>query len=202
MFYRPGTRDHGLPHNPFKAIVAPRPIGWISSLDRDGTANLAPYSFFNAFADDPPVVAYGTSGPKIGSDERKDSIANIEATGEFVVNIVSAKLTDAMNVTSQHFPAGTDEFEKAGLQKAPCETVSAPRVAAAPAALECRLFKIIDLPGGVSRMVIGEVTGIHFDDAVIRDGRFDVTAFQTVARLGYRDYAKVEHVFEIGRPDD
>lgn len=201
MFYRPGTRDHGLPHNPFKAIVAPRPIGWISTLDSDGIANLAPYSFFNAFADEPPMVAYGTSGPKVGSEERKDSIANIEATGEFVVNIVSEALTDAMNVTSQHFPAGTDEFEKAGLEKAACETVAVPRVAAAPASLECRLFKVIDLPG-VSRMVIGEVTGIHFNDAAIRDGRFDATTFKTLARLGYRDYAQVERVFEIGRPDD
>ena len=200
MFYRPGDSAHGLPHNPFKAIVSPRPIGWISTLDASGRANLAPYSFFNAFADNPPIVAFGSGARKVGVDERKDSAANVEATGEFVVNIVSAALMDAMNTTSQHFAAGVDEFEAAGLEKGECTTVAVPRVAAAPAAFECRLFKIIDLPGG-DRMVLGEVTGIHIDEAMVRDGRFDVTAYRPLARLGYRDYAVIEQVFELQRPD-
>lgn len=202
MFYRPGTKDHGLPHNPFKAMVSPRPIAWISTLNHDGSANLAPYSFFNAFADNPPILAYGTSGQKIGMDEDKDSLTNIRRTGEFVVNIVSATLTKEMNISSQHFSAGEDEFMRAGLEKADCETVAAPRVAVAPASFECKLFKEIDLPGDGDVMVIGEVTGIHFDPDCIRDGRFDVTSFEPLARLGYRDYAKVSEVFELSRPDD
>ena len=200
MFFRPGAHD--LPHNPFKAIVAPRPIAWISSVGADGSANLAPYSFFNAFSDAPPMVAYGSGNAKIGVDEGKDSVSNIAATGEFVVNIVSRALMAEMNVSSQHFPAGVDEFEAAGLEKAPSETVAPPRVAAAPAALECKLWKILDLPGGRDRMVIGEVTGIYIDEAMLVDGRFDVTRFQPVARLGYRDYAAVDTVFQLARPDD
>ena len=202
VFYRPGTDDHGLPHNPFKAIVAPRPIAWVSSLGPTGIANLAPYSFFNAFADRPPMVAYGSGREKIGIDEGKDSVRNIAATGEFVVNLVSRGLMSEMNVSAQHYPADVDEFEAAGLAKAACETVAVPRVAAAPAALECKLWQILDLPGGRDQMVIGEVTGIHIDDTLIRDGRFDVTLFQPLARLGYRDYAAVETVFELTRPDD
>lgn len=200
MFYRPGLDDHGLPHSPLKAIVAPRPIGWISTLDAQGRANLAPYSFFNAFSDAPPMVAYGSGAKKIGLDEGKDTVANVEATGEFVVNIVSEALIDAMNISSQHFPAGTDEFEAAKLEKGACQTVAAPRVAAAPASLECKLFKIIELPGG-DKMVIGEVTGIHVSEDALVEGRFDVTRFKTLARLGYRDYALIEQVFELQRPD-
>lgn len=202
MFYRPGTDDHGLPHNPFKAMISPRPIGWISTLNEDGSANLAPYSFFNAFSDAPPILAFGTSGRKIGIDEDKDSLTNIRRTGEFVVNLVSAKLVDEMNRSSGHFPAGDDEFALAGLEKAACKTVATPRVAASPAAFECKLWKILDLPGGRDKMVIGEATGIHLDPAHIRDGRFDVTSYEPLARLGYRDYARISDVFELNRPDD
>ena len=202
MFYRPGTNDHGLPHNPFKAIVAPRPIAWISTLDAQGRANLAPYSFFNAFSDNPPMVAYGSGRSKLGIDEGKDSVANIRETGEFVVNLVSYALRDAMNVSSQHFPAGTDEFETAGLSKAASETVAAPRVAEAPASLECKLWKILDLPGGQDFMIIGEVTGIHIDPAMLKDGRYDVPTVQPLARLGYRDYAVVNDLISLARPDD
>ncbi len=202
MFYKPGTKDHGLPHNPFKAMVSPRPIAWISSLDAQGRSNLAPYSFFNAFADDPPILAYGSGRDKLGVDEGKDTLSNIRTSGEFVVNVVSHAMVDAMNTSAQHFLAGVDEFERAGVTKADCETVAAPRVAQAPASFECKLFKIVDLPGGRNFMVIGEVTGIHMDETLVRDGLFDVTAYQPVARLGYRDFSKVSEVFELIRPDD
>jgi len=148
------------------------------------------------------MVAYGSGRSKIGLDEGKDSVANIRANEEFVVNLVPYRLRDAMNVSSQHFPAGTDEFEKAGLSKADCETIAAPRVAQAPASLECKLWKILDLPGGNDFMIIGEVTGIHIDPDMIRDGRYDVTTVKPMARLGYRDYAVIEELISLARPDD
>lgn len=199
MFYRPGLDPHGLPHNPFKALVAPRPIGWISTLDAEGRRNLAPYSFFNAFSDTPPMVGYASTGAK-ASGERKDTLANIRATGEFVVNIVSYALRDAMNASSAPLPAEADEFVHAGLTPAPCETVRAPRVAEAPAALECRLWRIVDLPGTGNALALGEVTGIHIDDAVLRDGMVDVTRYNPMARVGYHDYAAVMEVFPLRRP--
>jgi flavin reductase (DIM6/NTAB) family NADH-FMN oxidoreductase RutF len=200
MFYRPGLDPHGLAHNPFKALVAPRPIGWISSLDPRGRVNLAPYSFFNAIADDPPMVMYASTGRKIGLDEGKDTVANIRATGEFVVNIVSFALRDAMNASSGHYPAGEDEFARAGLTPSPSVVVGPPRVAEAPAALECRAWKVIDLPGPANVMVIGEVVGVHIADAVLAEGRVDVTRYAPLARLGYRDYAAVREVFALNRP--
>ncbi len=200
MFYRPGLDPHGLAHNPFKALVAPRPIGWISSIDAEGRANLAPYSFFNAIADTPPMVAYASTGEKGTPSERKDTLANIRATGEFVANVVSFALKDAMNLTSGPYPADADEFALAGLTPAPCRLVAAPRVAEAPAALECRLWRIVDLPGAANHLVIGEVVGVHIDPAVVVDGKVDVTRYQPVARLGYRDYAAVTEVFGMIRP--
>ncbi len=199
MFYRP-EEGHGLPHNPFKAIVAPRPIGWISSVDEKGRVNLAPYSFFNAISDAPPMVMFSSQGVK-GGGERKDSLANIRATGEFVVNIVSRELSDKMNLSSGAYEAGVDEFEIAGLTKAPSVTVTPPRVAEAPAALECRLWRVIDLPGENNAMVIGIVTGVHIDERHLKDGLLDVTSYQPLARLGYFDYAAVEEVFSLRRPD-
>jgi flavin reductase (DIM6/NTAB) family NADH-FMN oxidoreductase RutF len=200
MFYRPGLDPHGLRHNPFKALVAPRPIGWISTLDAAGRPNLAPYSFFNALADTPPLVMYASNGRKSGIDEGKDTVANIRATGEFVANVASFALRDAMNVSSANWPAGEDEFARAGLAPAASRVVAPPRVAAAPAALECRAWRLIDLPGEANVMVIGEVVGVHIDDAVLVDGRVDVTLYAPLARLGYRDYAAVREVFALGRP--
>jgi flavin reductase (DIM6/NTAB) family NADH-FMN oxidoreductase RutF len=199
MFYRP-EEGHGLRHNPFKAIVSPRPIGWISTLDADGRRNLAPYSFFNALSDTPPMVMYANNGRKIGVDEPKDSLANIRATGEFVANIVPFALRDAMNVTSGNYPSGTDEFERASLTPARSEVVSPPRIAEAPASLECRVWKILELPGENNVMVIGEVVGVHIDDAMLVDGKLDVTRYAPVSRLGYRDYAAVHEVFALSRP--
>ena len=200
MFYRPGQDDHGLPHNPFKAMVSPRPIGWISTLDEAGRANLAPYSFFNALADAPPMVMFSNTGTKPDQEGAKDSASNARRTGEFVVNIVSHALKDAMNVTSGAYEAGKDEFEIAGLEKAACETVAPPRVAAAPGAFECKVWQVLDLPGQGNVAVIGEVVGVHINDVVLRDGIFDVLAYKPLARLGYRDYTAVSELFALNRP--
>jgi len=191
MFYRPED-GHGLPHNPFNAIVSPRPIGWIATRGATGD-NLAPYSFFNAVAYDPPQVMFASTG-------RKDSLANIEAAGVFAVNIVGYALRDAMNVTSGSYPPGSDEFALAGLDKAECETIDCPRVAAAPAALECRLTEVVTLKGKGNFLILGEVTGIHISDDCLSDGRFDVTRYQPLARGGYKDYSVVREVFEMTRP--
>ena len=200
MFYRPNIDDHGLPHNPFKAIVSPRPIGWISSVDADGRANLAPYSFFNAVTDNPPMVMFSSTGAKPDQSYAKDSVANIRDTGEFVVNIVSMALKDQMNSSSGPHAAGVDEFEHAGIAKADCNIVTAPRMAASPASLECKLFKIVDLPGENNVMVLGEVVGVHLDDTVIVNGIFDVTRYTPLARLGYKDYTSVTDIFSLDRP--
>jgi len=200
MFYRPTKDAHNLPHDPFKAIVSPRPIGWISTLDANGIANLAPYSFFNALADNPPMVMFSSTGKKADQDYAKDTVANVRATGEFVANIVSFDLRDAMNASAAILPKTVDEFAHAGLTKADCEVIAAPRVAEAPAALECKLFQIIDLPGVHNHMVIGEVVGVHLSDAAIHDGIFDVTKYKPLSRLGYMDYSVVTEIFKMPRP--
>ena len=192
MFYRPED-GHGLPHNPFNAIVAPRPIAWVSTRSGDGHDNLAPYSFFNAIAYSPPQVMFA-------STSRKDSLNNIDKTGVFAVNIVEFAAREAMNLTSGGYPPGTDEFTLAGLDRSPCDTIDCPRVSNAPAALECRASRIIRLPGDDNHLILGEVTGIHMRDDCLVDGRFDVTRFQPLARGGYRDYSVVGEVFEMHRP--
>ncbi|MFT6773666.1 MAG: flavin reductase (DIM6/NTAB) family NADH-FMN oxidoreductase RutF [Paracoccaceae bacterium] len=195
---------HGLPHDPFKAIVSPRPIGWISSVDAAGRVNLAPYSFFNAIADNPPMVMFASTGRKIGIDEAKDSVTNIAATREFVVNIVSYALRDAMNLSSGGYPAGEDEFELAGLTKAASIAVAPPRVAEAPAALECVLHEIIELPTGtggiINRMVLGRVVAVHIRDELLADGLLDITRYVPLTRCGYKDYASATEVFQMTRP--
>lgn len=201
MFYRPED-GHGLPHNPFNAIITPRPIGWISTRSSDGIANLAPYSFFNGVAYDPPQVMFACTGAKDDQDNTKDSVANIRATGVFCVNVVEYAARDAMNASSAALGKDVDEFAHAGITAAECETIDCPRVADAPAALECRLTTITELPGAANRVVFGEVTGIHLRDNCLKDGRFDVTLFQPLGRMGYRDYTRVAEVFELLRPDD
>ena len=200
MFYRPEAPDHGLPHNPFKAIVSPRPIGWISTASADGMANLAPYSFFNALCDTPPMVMFASSGAKPDQTKGKDSLANILATKVFAVNIVSYALREPMNKTAASLGADEDEFAAAGLTKAAGVAIDAPHVAEAPAVLECKLFKVVDLPGAANSMVIGEVVGVHIKDDFIVNGRFDVTRYKPLSRLGYMDYAAVENVFELVKP--
>ncbi len=200
MFYRPED-GHGLPHNPFNAIVTPRPIGWISTRDGQGRRNLAPYSFFNAIAYVPPQVMFASTGAKPDQDGTKDSVANIRETGVFCVNIVEYAAREAMNATSATLAKDEDEFDRAGLTALPCETIQCPRVEGTPAALECRLTQIVDLPRAANRLVLGEVTGVHIRDNCLKGGRFDVTTFQPLARLGYFDYARVTEVFEMIRPD-
>lgn len=204
MFYRPAD-GHGLPHDPFKAIVTPRPIGWISTLDAEGRANLAPYSFFNGCGDAPPMVMFAQTGRKSRPEPVKDSVANIRATGEFACNIVGHSLREAMNASSGTYGAEADEFALAGLTKAPGTAIAAPHVGEAPAVLECRAVRIVDdLPSWRSHafniMVIGEVVGVHIDEACLRDGRFDVLAYNPVARLGYMEYTTVREVWEMQRP--
>ncbi|MDB5414327.1 MAG: hypothetical protein JWR10_2662 [Rubritepida sp.] len=199
MFYEPRL-GHGLPHDPFKAIIAPRPIGWISTLDAEGRANLAPYSFFNAVHSKPPMLAFT-------SETMKHSAANAIASGEFVFNLCTRALFDAMNISSGALGRGESEFEAAGLETAPSRVVKAPRVAAAPAALECRVvhsMRFNDLDGSPLEgwMIIGQVVGVHIDETYIRDGRFDTAAAQPLARCGYRDYAAVTEMFEALRPTD
>lgn len=200
MFYRPED-GHGLPHNPFKAIVSPRPIGWISTRSSEGVNNLAPYSFFNGVADAPPQVMFATTGTKPGPGEAKDSLTNIRDTGVFCVNIVEYAMMEAMNVTTEHFDAGVDEFARAGLRAAECDTIPCAWVGDGPAAMECKLTQIVELPGKSNTVVFGEVTGVHIRDSCLVDGRFDVTTYQPLARLGYMDYAVVREVFELQRPD-
>ena len=202
MFYRPGVEPHGLPHNPFNAIVTPRPIGWISTRAADGAENLAPYSFFNAVAYTPPQVMFASTSAKPDRGDTKDSVANIRDTGVFCVNIVSFALRDAMNASSGAYPRAVDEFDLAGVARAPCETVACSRVAEAPANLECRLTQVVTLPGEANHVVFGEVTGVHMRDDCLRDGLFDVTRFQPLARCGYRDYAVVREVFALKRPGE
>jgi flavin reductase (DIM6/NTAB) family NADH-FMN oxidoreductase RutF len=197
-FYEP-RHGHGLPHDPFKAIVAPRPIGWISTVDAAGRPNLAPYSFFNAFCEAPPLVGFASGGPK-------DSQRNAEATGEFVVNLATRRHAEAMNLTSAPWPPGVSEFAAAGLAAAPSRLVRPPRVADAPAALECRVVLILplkDLDGRPtpSTLVLGQVVGVHLAAAFLKGGLFDLVAAGTIARCGYRgDYTQVTALFEMLRP--
>lgn len=194
MFYEPGVTDikaeFGLPHDPFKALVQPRPIGWISTLSKDGVANLAPYSFYNALAADPPVVIFS-------SNSSVHSIRNACETGEFVVNTVTEELLGAMNASATKLDV--DEFDHAGLEKAPCRLVKPPRVAAAAAALECKLIQCIDLPGQNNRAAIGQVVGIHLDERILVDGK--VRNWVPAARLGYMDYCAVRETFTMPRPE-
>lgn len=201
MFYRP-EEGHGLPHNPFNALITPRPIGWISSRSADGINNLAPYSFFNGVAYTPPQVMFASTGTKDDQSGTKDSLANIEETGVFCVNIVAFEMRDAMNASSATLPKEVDEFAHAGLTATDCDTIECARIEGAPAALECKLTQIVTLPGVANRVAFGEVTGIHLRDDCLHDGIFDVTRFQPLARMGYRDYAVVREVFSLARPDD
>ena len=197
MFYEP-KNGHGLPHDPFKAIVAPRPIGWISTRSPTGELNLSPYSFFNAFSTNPFLVWFASGGVK-------DSVAFARDSGEFVVNLVGMELAAKMNASSVNAPRGVSEFGYAGLETAPSVLVKAPRVAGAPAALECRLTEIFepkDLEGRDHdiKVVAGEVVGIHIDDAMLTNGLFDNIKAGNVARLGYMDFSSVTEVFSMRRP--
>lgn len=197
-FYEPGS-GHGLAHDPFKAIVGPRPIGWFSTLDEQGQVNLAPYSFYNALGDAPPIVGFSSSG-------RKHSVRNIEATGEFVANFVTKTLAEAMNLTSIEVAPDVDEMAMAGLTPAPCRLIAPPRVAESPAALECKLLQVIQLRDLAGKpleqyLVLGQVVGVHINMAHLVNGRFDAASAQPILRAGYRgDYAEIGPMFEMLRP--
>jgi flavin reductase (DIM6/NTAB) family NADH-FMN oxidoreductase RutF len=204
MHFYAADQAHGLRHNPFKSLVAPRPIGWVSTVSRAGAVNLAPFSFFNAVADGPPMVVIACNGShKEGG--AKDTLANIRETGEFVCNIATWELREQMNHTSANAAHGVDEMALAGLAAAPSRLVKPPRVAAAPAALECVLHQIVELPstrpGVANNTVFGRVVGVHISRAIIRDGLIDMTQFRPIARLGYNDYTVVREVFTMVRPD-
>jgi flavin reductase (DIM6/NTAB) family NADH-FMN oxidoreductase RutF len=200
MFYDTRKNDHGLPRDPFKAIVSPRPIGWITSMSAKGEINLAPYSFFNAASDAPPIVLFSSEG-------RKDSLAFVEETKEFVCSLAVFDLRHAVVTSGIAFPRGINEMEQAGLAPAPSRLVRPPRVAASPCALECKLLQIVelnDLDGRPAHrhVAFGQVIGVHIDDRFIKDGRLDTAAMQPIARCGYSDYAVVDKVISIVRPRD
>ena len=201
MFYTTDKNDHGLKYNPFKAIVAPRPIAWVSTRSKSGQDNLGPYSFFNAMSDLPPMLGFNSGPVKAGIDEPKDSVTNIEETGVFCVNIVSADLMEAMNTSSGHYPHGIDEFEKAGLTKGQANLIDAPYVADSPVSLECKLHDILQMPApGNAKWVIGEVVGVHIKDEFIDGDFLRADRYKPVARLGYKDYTIVEKLVQMDRP--
>ena len=200
MFYESNPKAHGLAHDPFKALVAPRPIGWITAISVKGEVNLSPYSFFNAFSDQPNMVAFSSNG-------RKDALAFIEETGEFVCNLATYDLREAVNATSAPLARGENEMDHAGLTAAPSRVVKPPRVAEAPAALECKWLKTVPLEplgGGPAayHLVIGQVVGVYIDDRFIQNGIVDIAAMRPIMRAGYRDYfvATPETKFTMTRP--
>jgi flavin reductase (DIM6/NTAB) family NADH-FMN oxidoreductase RutF len=200
IFYEPGKRDRALlPHDPFKALVAPRPIGWISTRSPAGEVNLAPYSFFNAVGDAPPLIAFSSNGPK-------DSSSFAEESGEFVWNMTTYALREAMNASSAALPRGKSEFDYAGLEMADCVHVKAPRVKASPCALECKvteIFRLKDRHGAAmgNILTVGEVVGVHIDGSFVRDGKFDLAAAAPILRCGYAgDYATLGAMFKMTRP--
>jgi flavin reductase (DIM6/NTAB) family NADH-FMN oxidoreductase RutF len=198
MFYDAIKNDHGLRYDPFKAIVAPRPIGWVTTMSGKGDINLAPYSFFNGISSRPALVMFSSEG-------LKDSVSFVAETGEFVCNLATWDLREAMNATSAPLPRGVNEMERAGLAPASSRLVKPPRVKASPCALECKLIKIVPIEsaGGMAvdcHVVIGHVVGVHIDDRFIVDGLLDTAALKPIARCGYDQYAVVESVFSMRRP--
>lgn len=198
MFYDPRTEAHGLPHDPWLALIVPRPVGWISTVSPEGVPNLAPYSSFNTLSSNPPFLMFS-------SDEAKDSITNAEATGYFCVNIATFGLRNAMNRSAARYPADQDEFAITGLGSAPCRNISCVYVAESPVSIECRLSQVITLApstGAVctNRVAIGEVVGIRIDESVMRDGMVDIDLLKPLGRLGYREYTVPPRSFEMIRP--
>ncbi|MFV0298008.1 MAG: flavin reductase family protein [Hyphomicrobiaceae bacterium] len=201
MFYDAIKNNHGLKHNPFKALMVPRPIGWISTISAGGVCNIAPYSFFNAMGENPTYVAFGSAGVK-------DSLKNILETKEFVCSLATYDLRFEMNATSAAVPHGVDEFPLAGLTAAKSTLVKPPREKESPAAFECCLWQAIELPGRPGKpsshtMVVGEVIGVHIDDRFIEDGLVKTGPMRPISRLGYMEYGVLEpeNVFVINRPE-
>lgn len=201
MDHEPDKNDHGLRYNPLKACVVPRPIGWITTISAAGVVNLAPFSFFNLLSLDPPFVLF-SAGPHEKDGGKKDSVVNVEATGEFVYNMATWAQKDQMNRTALIVERGVDEMAAAGLEPLPSRLVQPPRVKGSPVHFECRLHQIVTLPGHTPssehQIVIGRVVGVHVDDAALTaDGRVDILTLRPIARLGYKDYVSVEAVFQM-----
>jgi flavin reductase (DIM6/NTAB) family NADH-FMN oxidoreductase RutF len=201
MFYETARNDHGLPYNPLKACVVPRPIGWLTTLSADGVVNLAPFSFFNLLSYDPPFVMF-SAGRHEGDGGKKDTVANIEATGEFVYNMATWAHKDQMNQTAFLIDRGVDEMAAAGLKPIPSRLVRPPRVEGSPVHFECRFHQIVVLPGRTPslehQLVIGRVDAVHIDDAAVTsDGRLDLLRIRPIARLGYKDYTAIDSVFQM-----
>lgn len=205
MFYDTRKNNHNLPYDPFKSCIIPRPIGWISSQDLDGNLNLAPYSYFNAVCDEPPMIMFSSLGLHAEDDGPKDTIKNIKETGQFVVNIATYHLREAVNLTSASIKRTQNEFQFAALESTPSVLVKPPRVKNSPIHLECIYHQSIQLltdhANMLNEMVIGKVIGIHIDDDIISNGKVDVAKMKPIARLGYADYAVVKDVFSMRRPD-
>ena len=209
MFFDPslGMKPKPFRHTVYNALVVPRPIGWISTISTDGIINLAPYSFFNSLCGDPPCVMYCPNSFKPGTREQKDSLVNVEETGEFVFNMCTYELRNEMVTTAAVSPRSFDEMAEAGIEAAPCEVIKPPRVKASPIAMECKHLQTVDLPaardGSRQVTVIGQVVGIHVSDEVIVDGIIDIKKVNPLARLGYLDYAKLDldNIFTMRPPD-
>lgn len=209
MHYCPQTEECPLALNPFKACVAPRPIGWISTVSRDGVANLAPFSQFQNLSYDPPMVmiAINQGGDEPDGVHRKDTVNNIEATGCFVYNAVPYALKDAMNVTAAGYAPEVDEFELAGVHKAPSVRVAAPRVAESPIQFECEYLQTIRIPGtlaggkGTVDMILGKVVEIHVaDEVILPGGKLDYASLKLLGRAGYWDYSVMDETFSMKVP--
>jgi flavin reductase (DIM6/NTAB) family NADH-FMN oxidoreductase RutF len=199
MEYDPKKKNHGLPHDPFTSLIVPRPIGWITTISAAGVVNLAPYSFFNAVSGRPPMVMFA-------SYDRKHSITNAEATGEFVFNLATYDLREQMNLTSAHVPPEVSEPELAKLEMTPSRVVKPPRVKRSPIALECRYTQTVQMRGADGQqypglVAFGEVVNVYIDDSIIVDGMVDITRARPIARLGYMNYSVVDNVFTMMRPD-
>jgi flavin reductase (DIM6/NTAB) family NADH-FMN oxidoreductase RutF len=198
MFYEPDKNNHGLRFNPFKSICVPRPIAWVSSLSMNGVPNLAPFSQFTNLSFDPPMVVISA---RFGTD----TASNVNATSEFVVNMATYELKDAVNATSAVLPSEVDEAALAGLEMVPSVLVKPKRVAASPVQMECKLYSSIVIPGRLQdhghNLIIGRVVGIHIKDEVLKDGRIDITGIRPLARMGYLDYTSVQEVFTMPPPD-
>ncbi|CRG83446.1 hypothetical protein PISL3812_00797 [Talaromyces islandicus] len=199
MFYQPGVTNHGLPHDPFKACVVPRPIGWISTQSSKGQANLAPYSQFNNLTFDPPYVMFSSN--QTASGQRKDTVVNAEDTRKFVWNLATWELREAVNITAEQFPYGVDEFDRAKLTKQQAALMDVPMVKESPVKFECEYHSTIRLPGnppmGSVDIVIGKVVAVHIDDDVLTDGILDVKKTKPIARCGYYQYTVIQDTFDM-----
>lgn len=207
MYYETDKNNHGLRYNPLKACVVPRPIGWISTVAANGRINVAPFSFFNLLSYDPPFVMFSAGTHEVDGGT-KDTVANIQATGEFVYNMATWAQKDQMNQTAMIVDRGVDELQATGLEGVPARLVKPPLIKGSPVHFECTLHQIIDLPGrtptAIHHVVIGHVIAVHIDDGALTDGKVDVVKLRPIARLGYKEYISVEEIFQMEKrtPED